>query len=118
VTSWACPGVMTIPIGRPSALVRALILVEKPPRERPSPLRSAPLSVERVPLRWGAKTYTALCSIVETGRLNGRSALTTIRDAPASASRRAIRARGLSGYISIPQARRCLDRHSPTSNAR
>ena len=30
---------------------------------------------------WGAKTYTALCSIVETGRRNGRSALTAIRDA-------------------------------------
>ena len=37
------PGVITTPIGRPSALVRALILVEKPPRERPSALRSAPL---------------------------------------------------------------------------
>src|SRR5213079_974980 len=42
VTSWACPGVITMPIGRPSALVRALILVEKPPRERPSALRSIP----------------------------------------------------------------------------
>ena len=31
-----------MPIGRPSALVRALILVEKPPRERPSALRSSP----------------------------------------------------------------------------
>ncbi len=30
---------------------------------------------------WGAKTYAALCSIVETGRRNGRSALTAIRDA-------------------------------------
>jgi hypothetical protein len=30
------------PIGRPSALVRALILLEKPPRERPRALRSAP----------------------------------------------------------------------------
>ena len=42
VTSCACPGVITTPIGRPSALVRALILVEKPPRERPSALRSVP----------------------------------------------------------------------------
>jgi hypothetical protein len=33
-----------MPIGRPSALVRALILVEKPPRERPSALRALPLS--------------------------------------------------------------------------
>jgi len=39
----AVRGVITIPIGRPSALVRALILVEKPPRERPSALRSVPL---------------------------------------------------------------------------
>jgi transposase len=30
---------------------------------------------------WGAKAYAALCSIVETGRRNGRSALTAIRDA-------------------------------------
>jgi len=30
---------------------------------------------------WGAKTYAALCSIVETGRRNGRSALIAIRDA-------------------------------------
>jgi transposase len=30
---------------------------------------------------WGAQTYAALCSIVETGRRNGRSALTAIRDA-------------------------------------
>src|SRR4029077_4621322 len=29
---------------------------------------------------WGAKTYAALCSIVETGRRNGRSALIAIRD--------------------------------------
>jgi len=43
VTSCACPGVITTPIGRPSELVRALILVEKPPRERPSALRSVPL---------------------------------------------------------------------------
>jgi hypothetical protein len=28
---------------------------------------------------WGAKTYAALCSIVETGRRNGRSALTDLR---------------------------------------
>jgi transposase len=34
--------------------------------------------------RWGAKAYAALCSIVETGRRNGRSALTTIRDALAT----------------------------------
>jgi transposase len=33
---------------------------------------------------WGAKTYAALCSIVETGRRNGRSALTAIRDALAN----------------------------------
>jgi transposase len=30
---------------------------------------------------WGAKTYAALCSIVETGRRIGRSALTAIRHA-------------------------------------
>ena len=30
---------------------------------------------------WGAKTSAALCSIVETGRRNGRIALTAIRDA-------------------------------------
>lgn len=30
---------------------------------------------------WGAKTYADLCSIVETGRRNGRSALTAIRNA-------------------------------------
>jgi transposase len=30
---------------------------------------------------WGAQTYAALCSIVETGRRNGRSALTAIRNA-------------------------------------
>jgi transposase len=30
---------------------------------------------------WGAKTYADLCSIVETGRRNGRSALAAIRDA-------------------------------------
>ena len=30
---------------------------------------------------WGAKAYAALCSIVETGRRNGRSALAAIRDA-------------------------------------
>ena len=30
---------------------------------------------------WGAKAYAALCSVVETGRRNGRSALTAIRDA-------------------------------------
>jgi transposase len=33
---------------------------------------------------WGAKTYAALCSIVETGRRNGRSALTAIRNALAT----------------------------------
>ena len=33
---------------------------------------------------WGANAYAALCSIVETGRRNGRSALTAIRDALAS----------------------------------
>jgi transposase len=33
---------------------------------------------------WGAKAYAALCSIVETGRRNGRSALTAIRDALAT----------------------------------
>jgi transposase len=35
---------------------------------------------------WGAKAYAALCSIVETGRRNGRSALTAIRDALATPS--------------------------------
>jgi len=30
---------------------------------------------------WGAKAYPALCFIVETGRRNGRSALTAIRAA-------------------------------------
>jgi transposase len=34
---------------------------------------------------WGAKTYADLCSIVETGRRNGRSALAAIRDALALA---------------------------------
>jgi transposase len=33
---------------------------------------------------WGAKAYAALCSIVETGRRNGRSALIAIRDALAT----------------------------------
>ena len=33
---------------------------------------------------WGAQAYAALCSIVETGRRNGRSALTAIRDALAT----------------------------------
>ena len=33
---------------------------------------------------WGAKAYAALCSIVETGRRNGRSALTAIRTALAT----------------------------------
>lgn len=35
---------------------------------------------------WGAKTYAALCSIVETGRRNGRSALAAIRDALAQST--------------------------------
>jgi transposase len=35
---------------------------------------------------WGAKTYADLCSIVETGRRNGRSALSAIRDALARAA--------------------------------
>jgi transposase len=35
---------------------------------------------------WGAKTYADLCSIVETGRRNGRSAPTAIRDALAIAA--------------------------------
>jgi len=30
---------------------------------------------------WGAKVYADLCSIVATGRLNGRSPLAAIRDA-------------------------------------
>jgi transposase len=30
--------------------------------------------------KWGAKAYAALCSIVETGRRNGRTALTAIRE--------------------------------------
>jgi transposase len=42
---------------------------------------------------WGAKTYAALCSIVETGRRNGRSALTAIRDAPALPAAQAAGAR-------------------------
>lgn len=33
---------------------------------------------------WGAKAYAALCSVVETGRRNGRSALAAIRDALAT----------------------------------
>jgi transposase len=43
---------------------------------------------------WGAKTYAALCSIVETGRRNGRSALTAIRNAlaPVAGTRRVISA--------------------------
>jgi transposase len=35
---------------------------------------------------WGAQAYAALCSIVETGRRNGRSALAAIRDALATPS--------------------------------
>ena len=42
---------------------------------------------------WGAKTYAALCSIVETGRRNGRSALTAIRDALAQPAAKAAGAR-------------------------
>ena len=34
--------------------------------------------------KWGAHAYAALCSIVETGRRNGRSALTAIRNALAN----------------------------------
>jgi transposase len=34
--------------------------------------------------KWGAQAHAALCSIVETGRRNGRSALTAIRDALAA----------------------------------
>ena len=33
---------------------------------------------------WGAKVYADLCSVVETGRLIGRSALAAIRDALAA----------------------------------
>jgi transposase len=42
--------------------------------------------------KWGAKAYAALCSIVETGRRNGRSALTAIRDALAPPAAEATRA--------------------------
>jgi hypothetical protein len=42
---------------------------------------------------WGAKTYAALCSIVETGRRNGHSALTAIRDAMALPAAQAAGAR-------------------------
>jgi transposase len=41
---------------------------------------------------WRAKAYAALCSIVETGRRNGRSALTAIRDALAAPQTGAARA--------------------------
>jgi transposase len=41
---------------------------------------------------WGAKAYAALCSIVETGRRNGRSALDAIRDALAAPAPEAARA--------------------------
>jgi len=44
VTSWTCQGMMTCPIGKPFALVHALILIEKPPRERLSELRPTPPS--------------------------------------------------------------------------
>ena len=33
---------------------------------------------------WGAKVYADLCSIVATGRVNGRSALAAIREALAA----------------------------------
>ena len=39
---------------------------------------------------WGAKTYAAICSIVETGRRNGRSAFIAIRTALAARSEPAI----------------------------
>jgi transposase len=39
---------------------------------------------------WGAKTYADLCSIVETGRRNGRSALTAIRNALALPAAQAV----------------------------
>ena len=42
---------------------------------------------------WGAKTYAALCSIVETGRRNRQSALTAIRDALAQPAVQATGAR-------------------------
>src|ERR1700739_4585731 len=42
---------------------------------------------------WGAKTYADLCSIVETARRTGRSALTAIRDALAQAVTEAAGAR-------------------------
>jgi transposase len=42
---------------------------------------------------WGATAYAALCSIVETGRRNGRSALTAIRTALALPEAGAARAR-------------------------
>jgi len=38
--------------------------------------------------QWGAKVYADLCSIFATGRLAGRSALATIRDALATSRRR------------------------------
>jgi transposase len=41
---------------------------------------------------WGAQAYAALCSIVETGRRNGRSALTAIRNALATPEAEAARA--------------------------
>ena len=51
---------------------------------------------------WGAKTYAALCSIVETGRRNSRNALTAIRDALASPATQAAGPRpaphGVSNY--------------------
>ena len=42
---------------------------------------------------WGAKTYADLCSIVETGRRNGRSALIAIRNALAQSAAVAAAAR-------------------------
>jgi hypothetical protein len=38
-----------MPIGGPSEIVRALILVENPPRERPSALRAVSLSAAATP---------------------------------------------------------------------
>jgi len=50
---------------------------------------------------WGARAYAALCSIVETGRRNGRSALTAIRDAlTAPRPSRSARDRRMSGGVS------------------
>jgi transposase len=43
--------------------------------------------------KWGAKAYAALCTIVETGRRNGRSALTAIREVLATPAAKAASAR-------------------------